>query len=139
MRAATFAKISSPLLLLVALLWMNVAAAASNALSLSEKAGLQAAMQRHIDRHLIDGAYLQMNPDTGDIRKLHPLTAHPIILEIDGYFVLCSDFLDDHGKNVNIDFYLAPNQRSYTVFQTIVDNRKALKRLLKAGKAARRQ
>ena len=112
-------------------------AMANQPLTISDKALLQAAMQRHIDRHLVNGVYLQLNTETGDVRKLHPGAAHPMILQMGEYFVLCTDFLDAAGQSVNIDFYLAQQNQSYSVFQTIVDNRLPLDRWVKSGKAKR--
>jgi len=110
---------------------------AKASLSVSDKASLQAAMQRYISRSLVNGTYLSMNRKTGDIRALHPVTAHPAILQLGKYFVLCFDFRDDRGKSVNIDFYIARREQSYVVFHSEVDNRVLLQRLMKAGKAKR--
>ena len=94
-------------------------------------------MQRHIDRSLVNGAYLHLNSDTGDVRRLHPVTAHPTILQMGNYFVLCFDFRDDGGKSVNVDFYMARKGQSYVVFHAAVENRALLGRIMKAGKAKR--
>ena len=110
---------------------------ANQPLAIGDKALLQAAMQRYIDRHLVRGAFLQLNMKTGSVRKLYPGAAHPMILKMDDYFVLCTDFIDTAGKRINIDFYLAPKAQSYSVFQTVVDNRTPLKGWVKAGKATR--
>jgi len=112
-------------------------ALAKPSVSVSEKASLQAAMQRHIDRSLVNGAYLHLNPKSGDVRRLHPVTAHPAILQMGNYFVLCFDFRDDGGKPVNVDFYMARKGQSYVVFHAAVENRALLGRLMKTGKVAR--
>lgn len=41
------------------------------------------------------------------------------------------------GKEANADFYLAPRANSFFVFQALVDERKPLERLMKAGKVSR--
>ncbi len=107
---------------------------ANERLTISEKATLQAVMQQHIERLLIDGVYLQMDWQTGEVRELHPLAAHPTILRFDNNFVLCSDFQDNDGSIVNVDFYVAPRASSYVVFQSVVDDREQLKRLMRLGK-----
>ena len=103
----------------------------------SEKASLQAAMQRHIDSALVDGRYLHLDTDTGEVRALRPLAAHPIILRMGEYFVLCADFRAEDGREVNVDFFLARKGRSYVVFDEQVENRALVKRLMKSGKASR--
>ena len=116
---------------------LAMSAAADQTVGTADKAALQAAMQRHIDRSLINGAYLHLDFETGEVRKLHPVKAHPIILRMGEYFVLCSDFRDAAGKSVNIDFYLARQDRSYVVLRSAVDDHKNLQRLMKKRKITR--
>lgn len=106
-------------------------------IGLSEKAGLQAAMQRHIDRQLVDGAFLHLDLKTGVVQRLHPVNAHPVILRMGKHYVLCFNFRDDKGKTVEIDFYLARKAKSYVVFHTAVSSRHLLKRLMAAGRVVR--
>ena len=106
-------------------------------ISLSEKASLQAAMQRHIDRQLVDGAFLHLDLKAGVVRRLHPVNAHPVILRMGKYYVLCFNFRDDKGKPVEIDFYVARKAQSYVVFNTAVSSRHLLKRLMAAGRVVR--
>jgi len=110
---------------------------AGQAIGLDQKASLQAAMQQHINRNLVNDAYLQLNMETGEVRPLHPVTAHPIILKMGEYFVLCADFRDEKGNSVNVDFYLARQDQSYVVFHSAVDERDQLMALMKQGKAER--
>lgn len=124
-----------PLAALAVCLAMGVAHAAAAKLSLPEKASLQAGLQQHIDRNLVDGAYLRLNPGTGEVTKLHPVTAHPMILRMGAYFVLCSDFRDAQGEAVNVDFYMAPRGKGFVVFHTAAAQRADLEKLMKAGKA----
>lgn len=106
-------------------------------LSLGEKANLQAAMQQHIDGQMVDGVYLYLDSKSGEVRALHPVTAHPMIFSLGEHYVLCSDFRDDEGEKVNIDFYLARDEANYVVFHTEIDDRKLLKQLMKDGKVTR--
>jgi len=106
-------------------------------IGLAEKAGLQAAMQRHIDRQLVDGAFLHLDLKTGAVKHLHPVNAHPVILRMGKHYVLCFNFRDDKGKTVEIDFYLARKANSYVVFNTAVSSRRLLKRLMAAGRVVR--
>jgi hypothetical protein len=102
--------------------------------TLSQKAALQAAMQKHIERGLVDGAYLHFDLSSGVVRELAQVKAHPVILMMGEYFVLCSDFRDKAGKAVNIDYYLARRGKSYVVFHSEVDNRDQLMALIQKGK-----
>ncbi len=106
-------------------------------LSLSEKAGLQATMQRHIDRQMVDGVFLYLEVESGEVRALHPVTAHPVILRMGQHYVLCFDFRDDQGNDVNVDFYLARRDASYVVVHAAIDDRKMLMRLMRDGKVSR--
>ena len=110
---------------------------AEQKITVGEKAQLQASMQLFIDRRLVKGAYLSLNRSSGEVRELHPIAAHPMILKMGKYFVLCSDFQDGKGQSVNIDFYLALRGKRYVVFDALVDERKGLQRLMKAGKVSR--
>ncbi len=117
---------------------LGVSAFASPSLSLSEKATLQAAMQTHIDRSLVDGVFLRLNEGTGEVESLRPAAAHPAILRMGKYFVLCSDFRSEAGETVNIDFFLAPKGNGgYVVFSQQVENRALVERLMKSGLAER--
>jgi hypothetical protein len=94
-------------------------------------------MQTYIDRRLVKGAYLSLDRSSGEVRELHPIAAHLVILKMGKYFILCSDFRDQKGQSVNIDFYLAPRGKRYVVFDALVDERSGLQRLMKAGKVSR--
>lgn len=123
------------LFLAVILAGMAAPAAAGQNLTAGQKAALQAVMQRHIESQLVEGVYLQVDLARGGLRRLHPVAAHPMILQLGEVFVLCTDFRDDAGKPVNIDFYLARKGPGHIVFQTVVDNRTPLEALVKQGRA----
>ena len=107
------------------------------AAGVDQKAALQAAAQQHINRSLVNDAYLDLDIETGETRKLFPIKAHPMIVKMDDIFVLCTDFKDESGKSVNIDIYVAQNDDSYVVFETIIDDRAMLMRRMKNGTAKR--
>ncbi len=112
---------------------------AQAAVGISDKAALQAAMQQHIDRNLVEGAYLYLDTASGTVRPLYPQKAHPMILKMGDYYVLCSDFRDENNVDVNIDFYLARGDDDYVVFHALVDDRALLREWIRAGKAVRLQ
>ena len=105
--------------------------------SISQRAELQAAMQQHIERNLVDGSYLHLDLETGEVSALAPVKAHPVILKFGAYYVLCSDFRDETGKSVNIDYYMAKTDSSYVVFHSEVDKREQLMALMRKGKVKR--
>ena len=122
-------------LLLALVLGSTVAANAKRGTHVKDS--LQIAMQQHIDRSLVNGAYLHFDPTTGDVSKLYPVSPHPTIMRMGKFFVLCADFRDDKGVPVNVDFYVAQAERRYVVFYKAVAQRNMLKRLMKAGKIER--
>ena len=60
-------------------------------------------------------------------------TAHPMILQMGEHFILCSDFRDGSGTSVNVDFYVARQDDAFVVFDTVVDDREPIQRLMRAG------
>lgn len=98
---------------------------------------MQAAMQRHIDRTLVNGAYLHLDMNTGEVHLLYPAQAHTTVLSMGDYFVLCSDFRDAADGSVNVDFYLAREDDRFVVFHSVVDDRDVLRQWLREGKARR--
>ena len=123
------------ILLVLCLAASTPAPAGHSAVSPSEKASLQAVMQQHIQHAMVDGRYLHLDGETGDVRALRPIGAHPEILRMGEYFVLCSDFQAEDGSEVNIDFFLARKGRSFVVFSEQVENRELVRRLLDSGEA----
>ena len=129
--------LSRKVLALYVLYIFTLVPSAGWAVSLGDKANLQVVMQQHIERHMVDGAYLSLEPDTGEVVPLYPDTAHTIIMTMGEHFVLCYDFRDQDGKAINVDFYLARNDTSFVVFHTAVEDRMMLKRLMKEGRVSR--
>lgn len=100
-----------------------------------DKAKLQAAMQQHIQRNLVNGAILQLDINTGDVRQLYPTQAHPMVIAMGDNFVLCTDLRDKAGNAMPLDLYMAPSGRSFTVFHTEIGNRAPLKKFMNGGLA----
>ncbi len=113
---------------------LGLAITASAANNATVKASLQAAMQQHIDRSLVNKAYLHLDSATGEVVQLYPVSPHPMIMQMGKYFVLCADFRDRQGTTVNVDFYMAKAGRRYVVFHTAIAQRDMLERWMKAGK-----
>ena len=112
-------------------------AVAGQKIGLDEKAALQAALMKHIDRQTVDGEFLYLDTSTGEVHALYPGTTHPMVLGMGEHFVLCYNFRDDKGNLAEVDFYLAKRDQSYVVFHTAVNNRGILESLMKDGKVER--
>ena len=117
------------------LLLFSALASHAHSATVGEKAALQAAMQQHIDRNLVEGAFLHLDTETGRVRQLYPQSPHPMILRMSEYFVLCSDFKDGACRSVNVDFYIARDSQSYVIFHSAVDDRANLQRRLSNQRA----
>lgn len=114
---------------------LSLASTGVHAQSVIDKARLQAAMQQHIERNLVDGAILHLDTRTGEVRSLYPTQAHPMVIGMGEYFILCADLRDKAGNAMPLDLYMAPSGRSFTVFHTEINNRAPLKLLMKKGLA----
>ena len=125
---------SRKFLILPMLIGIGLSSSTGWAASLTDKVSLQAVMQQHIDSQLVDGAYLRLETDTGEVVPLYPDTAHTIIFEMGEHCVLCYDFRDGEGSAVNVDFYLARADSSFVVFHTSIGDRSTLKMLMKEGR-----
>ena len=101
------------------------------------KIELQASMQRHIDRGLIDGQMLSVNFEDGSIKGYFPTKVHSDVLKGDGYFVMCSEVVDAEGQSIDVDYYLARGERGFKVFKTAINNRAPLIALINAGEVKR--
>ena len=113
-------------------------ACGANAATLSpaDKAGLQSAMVQHIDRQLVEGAYIDLDLKSGDVRRLVPAKNHPMVLQMGEHFVLCTDFKTKAGDSVNMDFYVARRGKFFVIYRTEIANRAPLEALMQAGKVS---
>lgn len=118
-------------------IFLVLATQGAGAASLAEKAALQAVMQRHIERILVDGAVLHIDPEDGTVERLYPSQTHPQVLKADGYYVLCVDLKGADGAARPADFYIAPQGAGYVVFKTAIDDRALLRKLMADGRVAR--
>jgi len=103
-------------------------------LDLSTKAGLQAAMETYVEQQMVDGKFLYLDKQNGQAKTLHPVTAHPMVFTMGANYVLCFDFRDDQGKDVNLDLYMARKGNSFVVFNTEVADHQMLEKFIAEGK-----
>ncbi|WP_157033961.1 hypothetical protein [Belnapia moabensis] len=121
--------------LVICLGFACVKSASAERVTPTDRAGLQAAMAQHIDRQLVDGAYLQLKVIEGAVNPLVPAKTHSRIVQMGQFFVLCTDFRDQQGNPVNVDFYMAREGQNFLVFHTEIANRGPLQGLMRAGQA----
>ena len=103
---------------------------------MSIRTELQVAMQRFIDRSLIEGSIRGIDKVSGEVRQLYPVKAHPIIMKAEDYFVMCASLIDERGQHIEADYYITDSPRGFRVFQVEVDNREVLYNLISAGHVA---
>lgn len=117
-------------------LMFSAGSASASQISVEQKVELQASMLQHISAMTIDGVIPHVSLSDGSIADLVPTKAHPMILSFGDKYILCTDFRNPEGEFVNVDFYLTKNEDRYVVFQTEINNRDPLKKLMEDGKVS---
>ena len=112
------------------------AARAAEPLTTADKVALQSLMAEYIEQHTIGDAFMHVDPKTGTVEKLYPVTQHPMIVRLHDIVVLCADLRTKDGKNVNADFYATRDNGQFVIFQTEIDNRAPLQALVMKGAAS---
>ncbi|MCP5084958.1 MAG: hypothetical protein GY948_25010 [Alphaproteobacteria bacterium] len=118
---------------LISVALLSSPANAAQSVSTSERILLQATMQQSINQQLVDGKYFYFDAANSKVQAVYPAKTHPMILSYGGHFVLCTNFRTKEGKEVNVDFYIARKNESFVVFDTLVDDRAPLHKLMKSG------
>lgn len=101
------------------------------------RVGLQASLQRGLQRSMINGAVRNLDISTGEVTDYYIAESHTVIVALGDLFVMCAALVDATGTEATVDYYLAPNGRQFTIIQTEINNRAPLKALIDAGKAQR--
>jgi hypothetical protein len=111
-------------------------AMAADPLSTADKVALQTIMAQYIEQHTVGDAFLHVDPQTGGMRKLYPITQHPMIVKMKDVLVLCADLRDKDGKTVDADFYATRDNGQFVIFQLEINNRAPLTALVMKGAAS---
>jgi hypothetical protein len=111
-------------------------ARAEDALTNQERVVLQSAMAQYIDQHMIGDAFIHLDPKTGDVQRLYPVSQHTMIVRLHEVIVLCADLRTQDGTLVNADFYATKADGQFVVFQSEIGNREPLKALIVKGAAS---
>ncbi len=102
----------------------------------ADRTALHVTMTQFIDRQVIDGMYIKIDLASGNIERFSPAKSHPMVVKMGENFVLCTDFKNELGEASNVDFYVTRRGKSFAIFQTEINNRQPLMKLMEAGKAA---
>ena len=103
----------------------------------TDKARLQAAMQLHLEAMSLGGTIHHLDEKAGDFIELYATQAHPMIFQVDRFFVLCSELVTAEGERRTIDVYITEHNGALKVVQTIIGDRRALKKLMSTGRTVR--
>ena len=117
----------------IAFVLLTSAASAFESVSTNDRILLQATMQQSINQKLVDGKFFYFDATQSKVQTVYPAKTHPMILSYGRHFVLCTNFRTNEGKDVNVDFYIARGNDGFVVFDTLVDDRAPLHKLMKAG------
>lgn len=82
--------------------------------------GIQSAMTSHIQENLFDGKYVIYDAVEGHLKKLKFDKVHEGIVKKGGFYVSCADFVDDQGKQYDLDLLVVKNKDSFRVLETVV-------------------
>jgi hypothetical protein len=109
---------------------------ADELLTTADRVALQSTMAQYIEQHTVGDAFLHVDPRTGEVQKLYPMTQHPMIVRLHDVVVLCADLRTKDGQNVNADFYATRDNGQFVIFQSEIGNRAPLQALLMKGAAS---
>jgi hypothetical protein len=82
--------------------------------------GIQSAMTSHIQGNLFDGKYVVYDAVDGHLKKLKFDKVHEGIVKKGGFYVSCADFVDDQGKQYDLDLLVVEERGSFRVLETVV-------------------
>ncbi len=101
------------------------------------RAGLQASMQRSVDRNSVAGALVHVDLSSGETTAYYPTDTHPMIMELGSLYVLCAEVMDPDGVTEEVDYYMMRDGERFSVVRTEIGNREPLAALAEAGQAVR--
>ena len=104
----------------------------ADSISAAVKLELQAAMIDFIDYNSVDGKFLYLDVQNKKVSSYYPANLHPRVLKVGRYFVICSDFKTDEGKNVDVDFLAIEIGDEIRVLQALVGRRDVIRSMMKA-------
>ncbi|MCR9257717.1 MAG: hypothetical protein NXI16_16660 [Alphaproteobacteria bacterium] len=119
-------------LLLVLAAFISFWSSSAHALTNDQRIGLQMELVNYIDARTIDGEFVFFDPKEARSIALYPAHLHPKIVPIGEIYFLCASFRNTDGKDVEVDFVARFVNGQARIFQTLVDQRKVIRDLMKA-------
>jgi hypothetical protein len=84
------------------------------------RAGIQKAMQQHVNDNTVNGVYAIYDGATDDVKFLQFKKLHRGIVKKGGFYVSCSDFADSEGTSYCVDLLAAEENGKFRVVDSIV-------------------
>ena len=103
-----------------------LSSAAAQDIPADVKVNLQVAMIQYIDRITVDGKLTYIDTKKREVRTVFPANVHPMILRFGRDYLVCSEFVDESGKNITADFLVKTIGNEPRVVQMVVDDRGAI-------------
>ncbi|HEX2136633.1 MAG TPA: hypothetical protein VHG30_12150 [Microvirga sp.] len=105
---------------------LSVSSAFSQEIPAELKVKLQSAMIQYLDRITVDGKLNYIDTKKREVRTVFPANVHPMILKFGRDYLVCSEFVDESGKNITADFLVRTIGDEQRVVQMVVDDRGAI-------------
>ena len=84
------------------------------------RAGIQKAMQQHIEQHTVATVYPVYDVTDNKMRHLTLKELHSGIVKKGAFYVSCADFVDADGIKVDLDFLVSDDHGHFKTVETIV-------------------
>ena len=84
------------------------------------RTGIGNAMNEYIEDQTIDGKFYLYDAVGGQLLNLTFDSLHKGIVDKNGFYVSCADFIDQHGRKIDVDILIRPVENSLKATQAIV-------------------
>lgn len=84
------------------------------------RAGIQNAMQQHINDNTVNGVYAIYDGVSDDIKFLNFKELHRGIVQKGGFYVSCSNFADSEGRSYCVDLLAVEENGKFKVVDAVV-------------------
>jgi hypothetical protein len=125
---------SLPALIMAVLVCCTILAPVSSVAGVPMRERLHSTVVAHVDANSVDGKYMYFDIKVGKVVGLLLANVRARILPLGQFFVVSTDFTDEMGNNVEIDFLTALTTKGFRVFQTQVSETKAFSGIARADR-----
>ena len=84
------------------------------------RTGLQAAMNTYVESQMVDDVVRHYDPVEGRLLRLKFERLHSGIVHKGDFYVSCADFVDQEGREIDVDFLVLPDGDALRATQGIV-------------------